>query len=50
MCFSSIGSGRVLVTGMLYGFAIKIVIVIGVAGVLGYGLLTGILNGFCIDN
>ena len=35
---------------MLYGFAIIIVTMLGVAGVLGKGLVTGILYGFGIDN
>ena len=35
---------------MLYGFAIIIVLMVGVAEVLEYGLVTGILYGFGIDN
>ena len=37
---------RVLVTWMLYSFAIIIVTMVGVAGVLWKGLITGILYGF----
>ena len=56
MCCSSIGIGdgfdiiwvwlrycKVLVTGMLYGFAILIETIIVVAGVLGYGFILRIL-------
>ena len=35
---------------MLYSFAIIIVTIVGVAGVLGKGLVTGILYDFDIDN
>ena len=55
MCCSSIGIDagniiwgllrylKVLVTGMLYGFAIIIVTIIVVAKILGYGITLGIL-------
>ena len=41
---------RVLVKWMLYSFAIIIVTMVGVTGVLGKGLVTGILYGFDIVN
>ena len=41
---------RVLVTWILYSFAIIIVTMVGMVGVLGKGLVTGILYGFDIDN
>ena len=41
---------RVSVTWMLYSFAIIIVTMVWVAGVLGKGLVTGILYGFDIYN
>ena len=39
-----------MVTGILYSFVIIIVTIVGMVGVLGKVLVTGILYGFGIDN
>ena len=56
MCYSSIGidDGTILWVlqgignGNVYGFAIIIVTMVGVAGVLGYGFVLGILQDFVL--